>query len=87
MGFALGNPSFDVLDDVGHLEWVEVAPEHRRHGVVTSLTQRLTDTLHDLGKRVLIADVASANRPVLELGGKLGFQQGMAVTFCWKELP
>ena len=87
VGFALGSPSFDFLKDAGHLEWVAVAPGHRRHGVATSLAQRLTDVFHDLGKHVVIADVASANGPVLELVGKLGFQQGMAVTFCWKVLP
>ena len=86
VAFALGNLSFDILEDAGHLEWVAVAPEHRRRGLATRLSQQLVEVWQDLGKAVVVADVATANRPFLDVVGKLGFQEGMAVTFCWKEL-
>ncbi len=27
VGFALASPSFEIIDDAGHVEWVAVAPE------------------------------------------------------------
>ena len=32
---SLGAESYEILEDTGHLEWVAVAPEHRRDGLAT----------------------------------------------------
>ncbi len=58
----------------------------RHQGLGTLLTRRLVEALAHMGKALAVADVASANRPFLDLVGQLGFREGMTVTFCWKDL-
>ena len=41
VGFVLGAESYEILEDTGHLEWVAVAPEHRRDGLGDTPDRRL----------------------------------------------
>jgi ribosomal protein S18 acetylase RimI-like enzyme len=81
VGFALAAPSYEVLEDVGHLEWVAVAPEHRRVGLATQLIESVVEKLRALGRAHVVADVSSANEASRPLLRQAGFEEGISVTF------
>ena len=87
VGFALGADTFEIIEDTAHLEWIAVAPEYRRHGLATRLLQTMVDTVEGLGKRRVVADVASDNAYSRGLTRKLGFTEGLSVTYFVKEFP
>lgn len=86
VGFALGTDTFEIIEDTAHLEWIAVAPEYRRHGLATRLLQTLLDAVEKLGKRSVVADVASDNEYSRGLARKVGFREGLSVTYFEKKL-
>ncbi|MDQ3705114.1 MAG: GNAT family N-acetyltransferase [Chloroflexota bacterium] len=86
VGFALGADSYEVMENTGHLEWVAVAPEYRRQGVASQLMQRLVEIYRQLGKAKVVSDISSANVASRGMARKLGFTEGISVTFFVKNL-
>jgi len=86
VAFALGKKSYEVLESTGHLEWVAVAPEYRRQGLSSRLMETLLQVYWDLGKAWVVADVSSVNFASRGMARKLGFREGISVTFFVKEL-
>ena len=86
VGFALGEDSFVILENTGHLEWVAVAPEYRRHGLAGRLVETLVEVYRSKGKDRVVADISSENGASRGMARKLGFAEGISVTFFVKEL-
>lgn len=86
VGFAIGTDTFEIIEETAHLEWVAVDPDYRRRGLATRLLQALLDVVEELGKRRVVADIASDNRYSRGLAQKLGFREGLSVTYFEKEL-
>src|SRR2546423_8450396 len=61
VGFALGEESYEVLENTGHLEWVAVAPEYRRQGLASRLMEMLLQVYQSLGKSQVVADISRPN--------------------------
>jgi ribosomal protein S18 acetylase RimI-like enzyme len=86
VGFTLGDASFEILDDTGHLEWIAVAPEYRRQGVAVRLIEQIVDAFRELGKGRVVTDIASGNAASRAMAARTGFTEGISVTFFAKEL-
>jgi ribosomal protein S18 acetylase RimI-like enzyme len=86
VGFVLGDSSYEALGDVGHLEWIAVAPERRRLGVATQLVEAVLARYRELGKTRVVGDVASDNVHSAALARRHGFVEGPSVTFFVKSL-
>jgi ribosomal protein S18 acetylase RimI-like enzyme len=86
VGFALGTDKFEIIEDTAHFEWLAVAPEYRRHGVATRLLEALLEVAERMGKARVAADIASDNPYSQGLARKLGFAEGISVTYFTKEL-
>ena len=86
VGFALGEESYQILDNTGHLEWVAVAPEYRRQGVATRLIETLVRVYQELGKEQVVTDISSENAASRGMARKSGFSEGISVTFFVKKL-
>ena len=86
VGFTLGDASFEILEDTGHLEWIAVAPEYRRRGVAARLIDRAVETFRELGKKRVVADIASGNAASRAMAARTGFTEGISVTYWAKEL-
>ncbi len=86
VGFALGTDSFAIIEDTAHLEWIGVAPEYRRQGHATRLLQTLVDAVERMGKQHVVADISSDNAYSQGLARKLGFTEGLSVTYFTKDL-
>ena len=86
VGFVLGEESYEVLEDTGHLEWIAVAPEHRGQGLASRLIETLVGIFRELGKARVVADISSENEASRGMARKLGFTEGISVTFFVKEL-
>ena len=86
VGFALGEESYEVIEDMGHLEWIAVAPEHRRMGLATRLIETAVDAFLQLGKRAVVADISSTNEASRAMARRTGFTEGISVTFFVKSL-
>jgi ribosomal protein S18 acetylase RimI-like enzyme len=86
VGFALGAPSYEILADTGHLEWLAVAPEHRRDGLASRLVETMVAAMRALGRRDIVADVSSANEASRGLFARAGFAEGISVTFFTRRL-
>ncbi len=86
VGFGLGEESYQILENTGHLEWIAVAPEYRRQGVATRLIQTLLRVYQELGKEQVVADISSENAASRGLARKLGLSEGISVTFFVKKL-
>jgi ribosomal protein S18 acetylase RimI-like enzyme len=85
-GFALADETFELIEDTGHLEWVAVAPEFRRRGVASRLINAAADALRAAGKQRVVADIASDNPASRTMAARLGFTEGISVTYFQKEL-
>jgi ribosomal protein S18 acetylase RimI-like enzyme len=86
VGFALGADSYELIEDAGHLEWVAVAPEYRRQGLSQRLMQAVIEVYRALGKAQVVSDISSANGASRGMARKLGFTEGISVTFFVKDL-
>jgi ribosomal protein S18 acetylase RimI-like enzyme len=86
VGFALGAESYEILEDTGHLEWIAVAPEHRRVGLATRLIETFVEALRATGPKEVVADVSSANEVSRALFARTGWSEGLSVTFFTKRL-
>jgi ribosomal protein S18 acetylase RimI-like enzyme len=86
VGFILGEQTFEIIEDTAHLEWVAVAPEHRREGLAGRLLETAVDAVRRLGKSRVVADVATENEYSRGLARKHGFTEGLSVTYFTKEL-
>ena len=86
VGFALGAESYEVLEDTGHLEWLAVAPEHRRRGLAVELIDTVVAELRRRGRAEVVADVSSANAASRGLFRRAGFEEGISVTFFRRRL-
>ena len=86
VGFALGTDSFELIADTAHLEWVAVAPEYRRQGLGSRLLNQLVDKARKLGCVSVVADIASENAYSRAMAQKLGFAEGISVTYFMKQL-
>ena len=86
VAFVLGAESYEILEDTGHLEWIAVAPEHRREGLAVRLIDTFVEALRARGRRVVVADVSSANEASRVLFARAGFDEGISVTFFTRRL-
>lgn len=86
IGFALGDEHFEILEDTGHLEWVAVAPEYTRRGIASQLIESLVRVYRGLGKAQVATDISTTNAASRGMARKLGFDEGISVTFFVKEL-
>ena len=86
VGFVLAAPSYEVLEETGHLEWVAVAPDQRRTGLAKRLVEAVVDELRSLGCRDVVADVSSVNEASRSLFFDAGFDEGISVTFFTRRL-
>ena len=86
VGFALGAASYEILDDTGHLEWIAVAPEHRREGLAVRLIDTFIEALRARSRKHVVADVSSANEASRVLFARAGFDEGISVTFFTRRL-
>jgi ribosomal protein S18 acetylase RimI-like enzyme len=86
VGFVLGSDTFEIIEDTGHIEWVAVAPEARRQGLASRLLQTLVDEIAKMGRSSVVTDIAADNPYSRGLARKLGFSEGLTVTYFTKEL-
>lgn len=86
VGFALGDESFELIKDTGHLEWIAVAPEYRRKGVASKLISAMVGEFQRLGLRSVVADISSKNPASVATFRKAGFDEGITVTFFVRDL-
>ena len=86
VAFALGDSRFELIEDAGHLEWVAVDAAHRRQGLATRLIEEMIERFRRLGKRRVVADIASDNPYSRAMAQKTGFREGISVTFFEREL-
>jgi len=86
VGFALGSDTFEIIEDTAHLEWIAVDAGYRRHGLATRLLQTVVEAVERMGKARLVADIANDNPFSQGLARKLGFTEGISVTYFTKEL-
>lgn len=86
VGFVLGDETFEVLEDTAHIEWIAVDEGYRRHGLARRLLETAVAAVERLGKRAVVADIASDNPYSRGLAAKLGFSEGLSVTYFTKRL-
>jgi ribosomal protein S18 acetylase RimI-like enzyme len=86
VGFVLGDETFEILQDTAHLEWIAVDEEYRRHGIARRLLEEAVAAVERLGKQAVVADIASDNPYSRGLAEKLGFSEGLSVTYFTKRL-
>jgi len=86
VGFLLGDERFEILDDTAHLEWIAVDEAYRRQGLAQRLLSEAVAAVEHLGKRAVVADVASDNPYSRGLFAKVGFEEGLSVTYFTKHL-
>jgi len=86
VAFGLGTDSFEIIEDTAHLEWIAVAPEHRRQGVGGEILSRLVDIARGMGRRRVVADIATDNAYSQGMARKVGFREGLSVTYFVKDL-
>ena len=63
-----------------------VAPEYRRQGLGSRLLNQLVDKARELGCVSVVADIASENAYSRAMAQKLGFAEGISVTYFMKQL-
>jgi ribosomal protein S18 acetylase RimI-like enzyme len=86
VGFVLGEESYQVLENTGHLEWIAVAPEYRRQGVATRLVEHIMRIYQGLGKEQVVTDISRDNAASRGMARKSGFTEGISVTFFVKTI-
>lgn len=86
VGFLLGDENFEIIEDTAHIEWIAVDPACRRLGVASRLIEEALTAIEGLGKSRVVADIAADNEYSRGLARKLGFEEGLSVTYFTKEL-
>ena len=86
VGFLLGDETFEILDDTAHVEWIAVDERYRRRGIAHRLLEAAVSAVERLGKQAVVADIASDNPYSRGLAEKLGFSEGLSVTYFTKRL-
>jgi ribosomal protein S18 acetylase RimI-like enzyme len=86
VGFILGDESFEIIEDTAHLEWIAVDERYRRHGIAQRLLAEAVAAVERLGKSAIVADMAADNPYSRGLAEKLGFEEGLSVTYFTKRL-
>jgi ribosomal protein S18 acetylase RimI-like enzyme len=77
LGFALGS----ILEKPGSpwrygwLEWLAVAPRHKRHRIATRLVKQLQNRFVERKVRIMLADTYEGNHRALGFFRKFGFGQ------------
>lgn len=85
-GFVLGAASYELLANTGHLEWIAVAPEYRRQGLASQLMEKMEEVYREMGRDSIVTDISSENPASRSLAARLGFREGISVTFFVKDL-
>ena len=86
VGFVLGDETFEIIEDTGHIEWIAVDERYRRQGIAERLLTEAVAAVERLGKSAVVADVAADNPYSRGLMQKLGFEEGLSVTYFTKRL-
>jgi ribosomal protein S18 acetylase RimI-like enzyme len=86
VGFVLGDETFEILEDTAHIEWIAVDAAYRRRGIAQRLLETAVTAVDRLGKKAVVADIAADNPYSRGLAEKLGFEQGLSVTYFTKRL-
>ena len=86
VGFALGADDFELIADTGHLEWVAVDVDYRRQGLSLRLMTTVVEIYRQRGKAQVVTDISSSNVASRGMAHKLGFTEGISVTFFVKDL-
>lgn len=84
VGFLLGDETFEIIEDTAHLEWLAVSEDHRRRGIAQRLLEAGVTAAERLGKSAVVADIAADNPHSRGLAQKLGFTEGLTVTYFTK---
>jgi ribosomal protein S18 acetylase RimI-like enzyme len=86
VGFLLGDETFEILEDTAHFEWIAVDEDFRRRGIAQRLLEEGAAAVERLGRTAVVADIASGNAYSRGLATKLGFEEGLSVTYFVKRL-
>jgi ribosomal protein S18 acetylase RimI-like enzyme len=86
VGFLLGDETFEILEDTAHVEWIAVDEAYRRLGIAQRLLEEAVTSVERLGKQAVVADIAADNPYSRGLAEKLGFEEGLSVTYFTKRL-
>jgi ribosomal-protein-alanine N-acetyltransferase len=86
VGFALAAPSYEILENTGHLEWVAVAPDRRGDGLAGRLIEAVVEELRARGCDEVVADVSSKNEASRAVFARAGFHEGISITFFTRSL-
>ena len=86
VGFVLGDETFEIIEDTAHVEWIAVDERYRRQGIAERLLAEAVAAVERLGKSAVVADVAADNPYSRGLMQKLGFEEGLSVTYFTKRL-
>jgi ribosomal protein S18 acetylase RimI-like enzyme len=84
VGFILGDETFEIIEDTAHLEWIAVDEQYRRHGIARRLLEAAVAAVERMGKGAVVADIATDNPYSRALAEKLGFVEGLSVTYFTK---
>jgi ribosomal protein S18 acetylase RimI-like enzyme len=84
VGFILGDETFEIIDDTAHLEWIAVDEQYRRRGIARRLMEEAVAAIERLGKEAVVADIAADNPYSRGLAEKVGFAEGLSVTYFTK---
>ena len=86
VGFILGDEAFEIIEETTHLEWIAVDDQYRRQGIARRLLEMAVAASERMGKRAVVADIAADNPYSRGLAEKLGFTEGLSVTYFTKRL-
>jgi ribosomal protein S18 acetylase RimI-like enzyme len=86
VGFALGDETFELIEDTAHLEWIAVTPEWRRQGIAARLIDRAVEAFRAAGRKRVVTDIASGNAASRAMAARTGFTEGISVTYFVKDL-
>lgn len=87
VGFVLGHPSYEMMEDVGYLEWLAVDKKVRKQGVAQELVERFLDQIQKYNVKRVTADIKADNIASLNLfRQKFGFTDKETILFVEREL-
>jgi ribosomal protein S18 acetylase RimI-like enzyme len=87
VGFVLGHPNYEgIIEEIGYLEWIAVAPEARGKGLAKRLIKRILDTYKANGITKIVTDIKAVNQASIHLFQQFGFEVKESVSFLMKDL-